>query len=605
MEKRDKSEGLLFRFASVFLIFTVLTLTVSSYTTYMNQTRSYEEQCVRSIRHIGQYLSDLMSADKELFIAYQNYYMSHYEENDIPYDVNEYMEAYTAYHEMIHENFPGRTLGKDLKIEELDKETQKMFFRYYHVYWILTFEKACEDFDLAYTYYLVPEEKEYIMVYMVDGERTEKNTDGSKRDPEKDTDKTPSGYLYLGDWYYDDPKLYPIMWEAWFSGNKPEEFQVWDNQWGHTYAYYTPLVINGVKLGLIGTEIAVSNVNQDIIKNVLLQMAATAITLIICMILMLYVIHRRYISRVTALEKKVQEYAKEKDAGLSDKIETYIIGNDEISLLSAQIANMIRDLDSHIKHTQLMTAEQERIGTELKVATSIQSDMMPTDFPSSSDFDIYATMTPAKEVGGDFYDFFMVDDDHIALVIADVSGKGIPAALFMTISKILIRNSTEPGLAPSKILEDVNKQLCENNTAGLFVTVWLGILTVSTGELIFANAGHEYPALKRAQGEYELLRAENCPPLSVMDDMTFTDDTIKLRPGDDLFLYTDGFPEAKNPHGSRLGTDRMLSLLNTYSDFSPSEMLKTLGDKINEFDDTADLFDDVTMMRISYHRQKE
>ncbi len=603
MEKRDKSEGLLFKFASVFIIFTVLTLAVSSYATYRNQTRAYEEQCVQSIRRIGQYLSDLMSADKELFIAYQGYYMEHFAENDIPYDVNEYFEAYTAYHKLIHDNFPGKTLGKDLKINELDEITQKTFFRYYHVYWILTFEKACKDFDLAYTYYLVPKEKEHIMVYMIDGERSEKNTDGSKRDRKKDTDKTPSGYLYLGDEYYDDPAEYPIMWEAWYSGQKPDEFQLWDNEWGHTFAYYTPLIINGEKLGLIGTEIEVDNVNSNIIKNVLLQMAATAVTLIICMILMLVVIHHRYISRITELESNVLEYAKEKDPDVAGKMESRIIGKDEISLLSMQIASMIRDLDSHIRHTQSMTAEQERIGTELKVATNIQSDMMPTNFPKSEDYDIYATMTPAKEVGGDFYDFFTVDEDHLALVIADVSGKGIPAALFMTISKILIRNSTEPGLAPSKILEDVNKQLCENNSAGLFVTVWLGILTISTGELIFANAGHEYPALKRSDGKYELMRADNCPPLSVMDDMTFTDDTIRLRQGDDLFLYTDGLPEAKNPQGKRLGTDRMLSLLNEFSDFSPSEMLITLGDKINEFDDTADLFDDVTMMRISYRKQ--
>ncbi len=598
MDKIDKSESLVFKIASVFLIFTIITIAVSSYATYINQTVAYEKQCEQSIRQIGSYLSDLMRSDEKLFKAYQDYYMAHFAENDLPYDVDEYMTAYVSYQEMIHEKYPGKTLGTDLTINELDAETQKMFFRYYHVFWLLTFEKACKDFGLAYTYYLVPKEEEYIMVYMLDGERSEKNTDGTKCT--EGDGKTPSGLLYLGDEYYDDPKLYPVMWEAWFSGRNPEGYQIWDNSWGHTYAYYTPLLINGKKLGLIGTEINVESVNQAIIMDVLKQIGAITLTLVVCMILMLLIINRRYISRITSLETSVRDYTFNKDPAIADKIETNVLGQDEISLLSIQTANMIRDLEKHIQFIAEMAEEKERIGTELKVATKIQSDMMPTQFPERSDFELYATMTPAKEVGGDFYDFFMLDDDHLALVIADVSGKGIPAALFMIMSKILIRNTSEADLLPSKILEEVNDELCENNTAGMFVTAWLGILTISTGKLTFANAGHEYPAFKRAKGSYELLRADNCPPLSVMEDMTFTDDTIMLEPGDDLFLYTDGVPEAKSPAGKRFGTDRMISLLNEYSDFSPCEMLKTIEDKINEFDDTEDLFDDVTMMRIKY-----
>ncbi|MBQ9383946.1 MAG: PP2C family protein-serine/threonine phosphatase [Ruminiclostridium sp.] len=598
MEKIDKSESLVIKIASVFLIFTIITIAISSYATFINQTAAYEKECETNIRQIGSYLSELMTTDKEMFKSYQEYYMAHFAENDIPYDVDEYLDSYVEYHDMINRKYPGRTLGKNLSLNELDEETQKMFFRYYHVYWMLTFESACREFDLAYTYYLVPKESEYRMVFMIDGERSEKNTDGSKK--EEGDGKTGSGMLYLGDEYYDDPQLYPVMWEAWFSGRRPEGYQVWDNTWGHTYAYYTPLIIDGVKLGLIGTEVNVDKVNNTIIMDVLTQMAAIALTLVICMILMLLIIYRRYISRISSLEISVRDYTFNKDPAIADKIETSVLGRDEISLLSIQTAILIRDLEKHIKYISDMSAEKERIGTELKVATKIQSDMLPTQFPERSDLELYATMTPAKEVGGDFYDFFMLDDNHLALVIADVSGKGIPAALFMIMSKILIRNTSEADLLPSKILEEVNGELCENNTAGMFVTAWLGILTISTGKLTFANAGHEYPALKRANGMYELLRADNCPPLSVMEDMTFTDDTITLGAGDDLFLYTDGVPEAKDPGGRRFGTDRMISLLNEYSDLSPKMMLETLKEKIIEFDDSEDLFDDVTMMRIKY-----
>ena len=258
-----------------------------------------------------------------------------------------------------------------------------------------------------------------------------------------------------------------------------------------------------------------------------------------------------------------------------------------------------------------MTADKERITAELNVATKIQSDMMPYNFPERDDIELYATMTPAEEVGGDFYDFFFIDDDSLAMIMADVSGKGMPAALFMVIAKSVLRNicmvernsgRSGDGVT-SHILGVANNVLCENNRSGFFVTTWLGILTISTGELRYTNAGHEYPALRRSGGNYELLVTDNCPPLATMEDLQFEEEYIKLEYGDIIFLYTDGVPEAKNAEAARFGTDRMLEILNSGKHANIVEMLTDMKNEIDKFTGEMDPFDDVTMMCMKYTKK--
>ncbi|MBO6231896.1 MAG: SpoIIE family protein phosphatase [Ruminiclostridium sp.] len=252
------------------------------------------------------------------------------------------------------------------------------------------------------------------------------------------------------------------------------------------------------------------------------------------------------------------------------------------------------------KEIRGVTAEKERMSAELNVATKIQADMMPFDFPERKELALYATMTPAKEVGGDFYDFFFIDDDHLAMVMADVAGKGMPAALFMVIAKSVIRNICMVGGSPGHILSIANNVLCENNRSNLFVTVWLGILSISSGELICANAGHEYPALKRKDGKFELLEEDNCPPLAAMEDLEFDDMVLMLNEGDALFLYTDGVPEAKNAEGERFGLEKMIDVLNDNIGNDLVTTLSVMKKEIDDFNGDKDPFDDVTMMGLKY-----
>ncbi|MFI3176037.1 MAG: PP2C family protein-serine/threonine phosphatase [Eubacteriales bacterium] len=250
------------------------------------------------------------------------------------------------------------------------------------------------------------------------------------------------------------------------------------------------------------------------------------------------------------------------------------------------------------KHSSLVK-EKERIGAELSVATNIQTSMLPSTFPAfptREEFDIHASMTPAKEVGGDFYDFFFTDQDHLIIVMADVSGKGVPAALFMMISKILLKNASHSNLSPKEILELVNNQLCEDNHAEMFVTVWLGIYEISTGNLCAVNAGHEYPAILRKDGLFELYKDQHGFVLAGMENMRYKEYTLQLNKGDKLFVYTDGVSEATNSYDELYGTDRMIQALNQHKDCNMEHILSCVKNDIDTFVGAAPQFDDITML---------
>ena len=276
---------------------------------------------------------------------------------------------------------------------------------------------------------------------------------------------------------------------------------------------------------------------------------------------------------------------------------------DEIEELAEAFADISKRTVLYLDEVKRVTAEKERIGTELELATAIQASQLPHLFPAFPDrpeFDIYASMTPAKEVGGDFYDFFLVDNDHIAMVIADVAGKGVPAALLMMVGRILIRNRIQTGESPAKVLENVNAQLMEGNETGMFVTVWIAVLEISTGRGIAANAGHEHPVLRRADGRFELVKYPHSPAVGLMPDIPFGQHEFMMYPGDTVFLYTDGVAEATDADDQLFGTGRLLEALNRDPDAAPEQILGNVMDGINEFIAGAEQFDDITMMCLKY-----
>ena len=251
-----------------------------------------------------------------------------------------------------------------------------------------------------------------------------------------------------------------------------------------------------------------------------------------------------------------------------------------------------------------MISELDRLDEELKLAADIQFHVLPMvfpPFPGRHEFELYASMDPAKEVGGDFYDFFLVDPDHLALVIADVSGKGIPAALFMMVSKALIKNQLMAGFSPAEALSNVNAQLCERNDSQMFVTVWAAVIELSTGRGTACNAGHENPGVRRSGGRYELLAYQHNMFLGIARKARYTDRPFEMQPGDSLFVYTDGVPEAQNDKREMFGSARLEAALNLDADAGPEALLGKVRQAVDAFVQDAPQFDDLTMLAFQYH----
>ena len=283
--------------------------------------------------------------------------------------------------------------------------------------------------------------------------------------------------------------------------------------------------------------------------------------------------------------------------------DTYRTG-DEIEILADSFSRLSKKTVDYVEQVRTVTAEKERISSELQMAAAIQSSMLPHIFPSFPDrkeFDLYASMDPAKEVGGDFYDFFLIDDDHLCMVIADVSGKGVPGALFMMISKVILQNCAFLSDSAEEILAQANSAICANNQADMFVTVWIGILEISTGKLTAANAGHEFPVLKRAGGKYELYKDHHGFVIGGMPGMKYRQYELQLHPGDRLFVYTDGVPEATDADSQLFGTDRMLSALNEKDAADPKEVVQVVHEAVDRFVKDAEQFDDMTMLCLDYN----
>ena len=280
-----------------------------------------------------------------------------------------------------------------------------------------------------------------------------------------------------------------------------------------------------------------------------------------------------------------------------------IDSRDEIGDLARGFNKMQDNLKRYTENLKAVTAEKERIGAELNVATKIQADMLPRifpPFPQKKEIDLFASMNPAKEVGGDFYDFFLIDHDHLALVIADVSGKGVPAALFMVISKTLIKNRAMQGGTPAQILADVNNQLCEGNDADMFVTCWLAICDLSTGKITAASAGHEYPAICGSDRKFELLKDKHGFVLAGMEGARYRDYEIQLEKGGSIFVYTDGVPEATDAGSEMFGSNRMLESLNRRADNNPQAFIAQVGSDVKVFSGDAPQFDDITMVGMTW-----
>ena len=393
----------------------------------------------------------------------------------------------------------------------------------------------------------------------------------------------------------------------------------------------TPITLNGIQYHFAGAPLpdvgwaVITVVSHDIIEESSLQLLDTLdsintesttafrngtaqtskrVIFMIAIILAGGILAAHYTSGkiVKPIEEMTRNIVDSSRTGKLFEMKDCYRTDDEIEVLATSFADLSKKTRQYIEDITAITKEKERISTELELARKIQADMMPyiyPAFPERPEFDIYATMNPAREVGGDFYDFFLIDDDHLGMAVADVSGKGVPAALFMMMAKILINNFAMMGGSPAKVLEQTNYAISQNNEDDMFITAWFGILQISSGRITAANAGHEYPFLQRPGGEFTLLKDRHGFVLGAFEDTTYQDYEIVLEKGGTLFLYTDGVPEATNEANELFGTRRLLSVMNESHAHGPVELLTSIKVAVSDFVGEADQFDDLTMLAIT------
>lgn len=378
-----------------------------------------------------------------------------------------------------------------------------------------------------------------------------------------------------------------------------------DAGFGRSISVWAPVFdSSGEIAAMVEGDYVLTKVEKEINSYVLKILFFIIIALAVITVIMVRVIDTGVASPIIALTKYIDSYEK---GNLTLEPVTFKDDN-EIKWLSDSFSNMIGKMELYITDIKKITAERERIGAELNVATKIQADMLPGIFPAFPDrkeFDIYASMNPAKEVGGDFYDFFMVDNSHLAIVMADVSGKGVPAALFMVIGKTLIKDHTKPGRDLGEVFTEVNNLLCKSNSEGMFITAFEGVLDLVTGEFDFVNAGHEIPFLCKKDGVFAPYKIRAGFVLAGMEGIRYQSGSMQLEPGDKIFQYTDGVTEATNKSNELYGMERLNNVLCKNAALAPTELLPKIKTDIDVFVGDAPQFDDITMLCLEYKAKME
>ena len=592
VKKEKRKGGILLQVATLFAVGVLATGLITFITQHVRSDANVKLQAeVRSAE-----IANEVSAAVREYPAYRwllSYWYEHSGELEIEYDVD-YGEGTLT--EAKYQSFIGRNPGLQLKylgmndISALPEEDQKLYAEVAYTWLITRINQIKEIYHIDYLFCVLTEEPYDRQFFLFSGAEP-----GAVR-----------GTNY--------EEIYPLGVVVSVSDSQREAMKSACEHDSHLanaggyVDYYSYLCSIGEKKVLIGLTYSLAGLTEDIDAQTWRGTTFAIIYQITLSLLCLVAIYLVVLSPLGKVQKNIRLYKQTKDSEEIAKNLADVDLNNEIGQLSEDVVDLTRELDQHIERIGSITAEKERISSELQLASRIQASMIPQVFPPFPDrheFELFALMDPAKEVGGDFYDFFLIDDDHLCLVIADVSGKGIPGALFMMVSEVILRSCAMLGRSAAEILTKTNEGICSNNQAGMFVTVWVGILELSTGKLTAANAGHEYPALKRADGSFELLRDKHGLVIGAMPGVRYREYELQLQPGDKLFVYTDGVPEATAADNSMFGKERMLAALNEDPAASPEQLLGHVRRAVDGFVKEAEQFDDLTMLCVEYKGRKQ
>ena len=460
--------------------------------------------------------------------------------------------------------------------------------------------KDCSDIEYLYAIYFDDVDDLYSLTYAINAKSKEEIEKGGK-------------YTYLGtpcevDGFESDTRM--IFQKAVKEKNKESNLLVgFSPDYGNMLNGYKVIFDSeGNAAGLLCVEISIKDIASDLSLYVrTITIIASIVTLIVIAV---YVstAERNVLRPLMSITESTDSFVKMMKANTRPEEleykEVVVDTRDEISDLANNIKSLAGNVKDYMINIRDITTEKERLGAELDVATKIQDGILPGTFPPyppRKEFELFASMDPAREVGGDLYDFYLLDEDHLALVIGDVTGKGIPAALYMVIAKCLIKNrAMMDWSSTSAILSDVNKQLCEGNEMEMFVTVWLAIIDLRTGKGIASNCGHEHPAMTGSDKAFEFKKYRHSPALGITAELNIEEHEFVMKPGDCLFVYTDGVPEATNVKKDFFGTDKLLDALNEEPGNPPYELIKSVSDKLKKFVAGSEQFDDITMLCFKY-----
>ena len=522
-----------------------------------------------------------------------DYWIEHQDDMELLYDRARLSEQIDRIEEMFPDLGTYTSVTPEV-ITAQDPEIQKLFAEVCYGRIIQEFDSLKECFLPRFLFAFKPYPDDGKGIFMITG---------ALPDEKRMSD---GGNIYeLGFEIPMEPGMYPQLDELLSeNGNNHRISKLWNFEFwtgdGSVHLFGPVYSPEGEMVMVIGTSYNWIEFVSSGLNMMLILLLASSIVLILILKRTGTLLRKNVVYPVSKEQAVLDSYSQDKDPEKAVKGLAEVKSDNEIEALAVNFSSMITELDRYMDEIRHMTVEKERIAAELSMAEKIQSGMLPSEFPAFPDhdeFELYAIMDPAKETGGDFYDFFLIDDDHLALVIADVSGKGMPAALFMMNAMTLIRTRTKMNMGdPGQILSDVNNLLCERNNQNMFVTVWMAVLDLKTGQGVAVNAGHEDPVIRRGDGAYELIMYDHSMVMGALEDMEYPDHTFELNPGDTIYVYTDGVPEAINEADEFYGTDRLQKKLNEFADLSMTDLLPAVRKDIEDFAGKAEQFDDITML---------
>lgn len=591
MKRETRTGRLIRKLALIFLLFTAVAVALNCILTYISTRDTYLTTETDRLLQVGDYAKN--SSQIALLPQYYSDWTQHADELDrnAQFDTEQQklaelagqINAIVAQAKAQNDDSAATQAHINALNDQYDDEAMKV--QYYSFEAML--DRLRASFNVSNLSLLVPDESNESVSYIAQGAAP--NQSRAKGDVH-----------FFGDTEKRSKQDYPGLWSA-LDADTPSKVSYLSPD-ASTYSVYVP-----VKVGDASWAYEVSMGSDQLESAVWTQLRGTVIAscavFAVCLIAMLLVLRRTLVKPLAALSIQVRKYAASKSVSVSADIRAGHYPKDEVGDLACNMAEMIDELQAHMDDIARMGVEREHARSELAVASRIQLSALPRVCPPFSgcdDFGLSASMRPAKEVGGDFYDFFLIDERHCGIVIADVSGKGIPAALFMMRAKALVNQLMREGVSPDQVLAQANNSLCEDNDAGMFVTVWLGVLDVKTGELRFANGGHNPPVYHHAQGQTEWVRDRSGLLLGSFEGVAYRLFTRRMAPGDSLILYTDGVTEAMDMSNHCYGDERLFHLVAQVKDKEPASISQYIEQDVAAFTQEADQADDITLVVLRY-----